>query len=73
MLAPLLIFGGALGWLEGHGLPGDPGFWALLGMAAMMGGTMRSPLTGMLFAVELTGDFAHARCRCWRQPARPMP
>jgi CBS-domain-containing membrane protein len=27
-------------------------------MAAMMGGTMRSPLTGILFAVELTGDFA---------------
>jgi CBS domain-containing protein len=26
-------------------------------MAAMMGGTMRSPLTGILFAVELTGDF----------------
>jgi chloride channel protein, CIC family len=27
-------------------------------MAAMMGGTMRSPLTGILFAVELTGDLA---------------
>jgi CBS domain-containing protein len=27
-------------------------------MAAMMGGTMRSPLTAILFAVELTGDFA---------------
>src|SRR5581483_4411929 len=29
----------------------------LLGMAAMMGGTMRAPLTGALFAAELTGDF----------------
>jgi CIC family chloride channel protein len=56
VLAPLLIFGGALGWLVGLALPGDPGFWALLGMAAMMGGTMRAPLTGTFFAVELTGD-----------------
>ena len=38
VLAPLLIFGGALGWLVGLFLPGDPGFWALLGMAAMMRG-----------------------------------
>jgi CBS-domain-containing membrane protein len=30
--------------------------WALLGMAAMLGGTMRSPLTGAVFALELTGD-----------------
>ncbi len=56
VLAPLLILGGAMGWLIGTGLPGDPGFWALLGMAAMLGGTMRAPLTGALFAVELTGD-----------------
>jgi chloride channel protein, CIC family len=58
VLAPLLIFGGCLGWLEGQYLPGDAGAWALIGMAAMMGGTMRSPLTGVLFAAELTGDFA---------------
>jgi H+/Cl- antiporter ClcA/predicted transcriptional regulator len=56
VLAPLLILGGALGWLVGLVLPGDPGFWALLGMAAMMGGTMRAPLTGTFFAVEITGD-----------------
>jgi CBS domain-containing protein len=56
VLAPLLILGGALGWLVGLALPGAPGFWALLGMAAMLGGTMRSPLTGAVFAVELTGD-----------------
>lgn len=56
VLAPLLILGGALGWLIGLALPGAPGFWALLGMAAMLGGTMRAPLTGALFAVELTGD-----------------
>jgi H+/Cl- antiporter ClcA/CBS domain-containing protein len=56
VLAPLLIMGGALGSLEGLWLPGEPAFWALIGMAAMMGGTMRAPLTGALFAVELTGD-----------------
>jgi chloride channel protein, CIC family len=56
VLAPLLILGGALGALEAMFLPGGSGFWALLGMAATMGGTMRAPLTGALFAVELTGD-----------------
>ncbi|AVG39222.1 chloride channel protein [Achromobacter insolitus] len=57
VLAPLLIFGGALGALATPLLPqADAGFWALLGMAAMMGGTMRAPLTATLFAVELTGD-----------------
>src|SRR6185437_14305301 len=58
VLAPLLIFGGCVGWLEGRYLPGDHGAWALIGMAAMMGGTMRSPLTAILFVIELTGDFA---------------
>ena len=58
VLAPLLIMGGALGALVGQWLPGqDAGLWALIGMAAMMGGTMRSPLTAMVFAVELTHDF----------------
>jgi CBS domain-containing protein len=58
VLAPLLIMGGGLGALFGTVLPvGDPGLWALLGMAAMMGGTMRSPLTGIIFALELTQNF----------------
>ncbi len=57
VLAPLLIFGGALGALAAGIMPqADPGFWALLGMAAMMGGTMRAPLTSTLFALELTGN-----------------
>ena len=55
VLAPLLIMGGALGALLGGFAPvGAPGLWALLGMAAMMGGTMRSPLTAIVFAIELT-------------------
>lgn len=57
VLAPLLILGGALGALEAHFMPfGDTGFWALLGMTAILGGTMRAPLTATLFAVELTGN-----------------
>ncbi|MDP9119908.1 MAG: chloride channel protein [Acidobacteriota bacterium] len=58
VLAPLLIMGGALGALESSLIPvGDAGLWAMVGMAAMMGGTMRSPLTAILFAVELTHDW----------------
>ena len=57
VLAPLLIMGGALGALAGHVLPfATPGFWALLGMSAILGGTMRAPLTATFFAVELTGN-----------------
>jgi CBS domain-containing protein len=57
VLAPLLIMGGALGSIEAHFMPfGDAGFWALLGMAGILGGTMRAPLTSTLFAVELTGN-----------------
>lgn len=58
VLAPLLILGGALGAAIGIWLPaGDVGLWALIGMAAMMSGTMRAPLTAMVFAIELTRDF----------------
>ncbi len=59
VLAPLLIMGGCVGGLFGIVLPhAGPGDWALIGMAATMGGTMRAPLTAMMFAVELTGDAA---------------
>jgi CIC family chloride channel protein len=58
VLAPLLMMGGAIGALAGQSMPGhNAGLWALVGMAAMMGGTMRTPLTAMIFAVELTHDF----------------
>ena len=57
VLAPLLIMGGALGAIEGRFISlGDPGLWAMISMAAMMGGTMRSPLTAMIFTLELTHD-----------------
>jgi H+/Cl- antiporter ClcA len=57
VLAPLLMMGGALGAVEARFIPlGDVGLWALISMAAMMGGTMRSPLTAMIFTLELTRD-----------------
>ncbi len=34
--------------------PVAPGFWALMCLAAVVGGVMRSPLTGVVFAMELT-------------------
>jgi H+/Cl- antiporter ClcA/CBS domain-containing protein len=58
VLAPLLILGGSLGALLAGWIPvGDTGLWAMIGMAAMMGGTMRSPLAATVFAAELTHDF----------------
>jgi H+/Cl- antiporter ClcA/CBS domain-containing protein len=57
VLAPLLMMGGALGAALARWIPlGDRGLWAIIGMAAMMGGTMRSPLTATVFALELTQD-----------------
>src|ERR1019366_5693317 len=57
VLAPLLMMGGALGGLESHFLPFEgAGFWPLVSMGAILGGTMRSPLTAVIFALELTHD-----------------
>jgi chloride channel protein, CIC family len=57
VLAPLLMIGGALGGLEAMFLPdAGAGFWPLISMAAILGGTMRSPFTAIIFALELTHD-----------------
>jgi chloride channel protein, CIC family len=57
VLAPLLMIGGALGGVEAMMLPYEgAGFWPLVSMGAMLGGTMRSPFTGIIFALELTHD-----------------
>ena len=58
ILAPLLILGGCAGFLAGQYLPGDAGFWAMIGMAGVMSGTMRAPMTGALFAAELTNHLS---------------
>jgi H+/Cl- antiporter ClcA len=57
VLAPLLMMGGALGGLEAMFLPNEgAGFWPLVSMGAILGGTMRSPFTSIVFAFELTHD-----------------
>ena len=56
VLAPTFMIGGALGALEGQALAHVfAGFWAMAGLAAVLGGVMRSPLTGIVFTLELTG------------------
>ncbi len=57
VLAPLLMIGAALGGLESRLFPAEgAGFWPLVSMGAILGGTMRAPLTGVVFALELTHD-----------------
>ncbi|MGA7236289.1 MAG: chloride channel protein, partial [Bryobacteraceae bacterium] len=57
VLAPLLMMGAALGGVESMFLPHlGLGFWPLVSMGAILGGTMRSPFTGVVFAIELTHD-----------------
>jgi len=59
VLAPLLVMGGSMGALGAYALHRpDPGLWAMVGMAALMGGTMQVPLPAVIFVLELTGDFA---------------
>jgi CBS domain-containing protein len=51
----MFMIGGALGALEAHVFPPvGPGFWALVALAGVLGGVMRSPVTGVVFALELT-------------------
>jgi H+/Cl- antiporter ClcA/predicted transcriptional regulator len=55
ILAPILMMGAAVGSLMGLVFPGKiPGEWALLGMAGALAGVMRSPITSIVFAIELT-------------------
>jgi chloride channel protein, CIC family len=55
VLAPVFMIGAALGALASPVLPTVlPGFWALVALAAVLGGVMRSPLTGVVFPLELT-------------------
>lgn len=59
ILAPLLLLGGAAGGMLGGFLPGNVApEAALLGMAATLAGTTRSPFTAIVFALELTGDLS---------------
>ena len=57
ILAPLLMMGGGLGAAMAYVLPQQgPGFWPLIGMAAVLTGAIGSPLTALVFALEVTHD-----------------
>lgn len=60
VLAPVFMIGAALGAAEGGLLPQvAPGFWATCGLAAVVGGVMRSPFTGIVFTLELTHAWSY--------------
>jgi chloride channel protein, CIC family len=61
---PAFFLGAALGAALGHaagvlvpGSPVPPGALAVAGMAAVLGAAARAPLTGIIIAFELTGDY----------------
>ncbi len=55
VLAPVFMIGAAVGALASYVFPPvTPGFWAMAGLAAVLGGVMRVPLTGVVFTLELT-------------------
>ncbi|WP_052487255.1 chloride channel protein [Gordoniibacillus kamchatkensis] len=57
IMAPLLIIGGTVGdALAALVHAPDPGVWAIIGMAAVFSGVTRSPLTTVVFMLELTHD-----------------
>jgi chloride channel protein, CIC family len=57
VLAPLLMMGAGLGIVLSSVLPGgSPSLWALVCMAAVLGGVLGAPLTAIVFALGLTHD-----------------
>ena len=64
LFAPAIMCGAAVGGATGHlaalFLPGadvQPGAFALVGMAAVFAAAARAPLTAIVLAFELTGDY----------------
>ena len=57
IVAPLLMMGAAIGAAAAHFLPAQgPGFYPLVGMGAILAGAIGAPITGIVFALELTHD-----------------
>jgi chloride channel protein, CIC family len=57
VLAPLLMIGGAVGALAAHlahATTDMQAFWALIGMGAMLAGSLGVPMTAILFSLEVT-------------------
>jgi chloride channel protein, CIC family len=58
VLAPVMMIGAGTGALLSYGLPDmGPGFWAMIGLGAMLSGTLRVPMTAIVFTVEQTHDW----------------
>jgi chloride channel protein, CIC family len=58
VLAPVMMIGAGLGALLSYILPDmGPGFWAMIGLGAMLSGTLRVPMTAIVFTVEQTHDW----------------
>ena len=58
VLAPVMMIGAGTGALMSYGLPDmGPGFWAMIGLGAMLSGTLRVPMTAIVFTVEQTHDW----------------
>ncbi len=63
LIGPTILMGAAAGaaWgllteLAPMGQPGSPNFYAMIGMAAMMGAALRAPLAALLALLELTAN-----------------
>jgi CIC family chloride channel protein len=58
VLAPVMMMGAAASTLLSYGMPdAGPGFWALIGITAILSGALRVPLTAIIFTVEQTHDW----------------
>jgi chloride channel protein, CIC family len=58
VLAPVMMIGAGMGALLSYGLPDmGPGFWAMIGLGAMLSGALRVPMTAIVFTVEETHDW----------------
>lgn len=63
-IGPSLFIGSLAGTLAGvfaptfYAQPSAPGYYALLGMGAMLGACLQAPLTAVIFLVELTANHA---------------
>jgi CIC family chloride channel protein len=63
LIGPSLVMGGAVGGMTELALfewnvefPGSAGFYAMIGMVAMMGAVLRAPLAALVALMELTGN-----------------
>ena len=61
ILAPVLMIGAALGWVEGQVLPHmGAGYWPILSMGGVLAGCLSSPFTALVFCLEVTRDYQTA-------------